>query len=151
MTTGIRFAHTNIVARDWKKLAQFYQKVFACTPIPPRRDLAGGWIERVTGVTKVRIQGIHLRLPGYGDEGPTLEIFQYNRQEERPRVAINRPGFAHIAFSVPNVEAARQAIIEAGGGQVGELVCVDLPGVGTITVVYLSDPEGNIIEVQRWT
>ena len=97
------------------------------------------------------MQGIHLRLPGYGDEGPTLEIFQYSHHEERPSVAINRPGIAHIAFAVPDVEAARQAVIEAGGGQVGTLTRQDVPGVGAVTFVYLTDPEGNIIEIQNWT
>jgi len=150
MVIGARFVHTNIVARDWKRLALFYEQVFGCIPVPPERRLSGQWLERGTGVPDARIEGIHLRLPGLGDDGPTLEIFQYKRQEKRPETAINRPGFAHIAFSVDDVEAARQAVIEAGGGTIGEVVSVEIPGAGEITFVYLTDPEGNIIELQHW-
>jgi hypothetical protein len=56
-----------------------------------------------------------LRLPGYGDNGPTLEIFNYNILEPRPRTAVNRPGFGHIAFSVDDVAAARKTVLAAGG------------------------------------
>ena len=77
-----RFVHTNLNAQDWNKLSQFYQQVFGCIPVPPSRNHAGQWIEDATGVPGAKIRGIHLRLPGYGDNGPTLEIFQYNNQEK---------------------------------------------------------------------
>jgi predicted enzyme related to lactoylglutathione lyase len=93
---------------------------------------------------------MHLRLPGYGSEGPTLEIFQYNHQEERPKTAANRPGFAHVAFAVDDVEDAREAVLAAGGGTLGKLVSVEIAGAGKITLVYMTDPEGNIIELQKW-
>ena len=151
MAIAARFVHTNLIARDWKTLARFYEQVLGCTRLPPERDLAGQWIEDGTGVPDARIRGVHLRLPGYGADGPTLEIFQYNREEERPETAINRPGFAHIAFAVDDVDAARDAVIEAGGGTLGKVVSLEIPGAGNITFVYLTDPEGNIIELQHWS
>ena len=36
-----------------------------------------------------------------------------------------------------------------GGGTVGEVVKVDLPGVGRLEFAYMRDPEGNVIEIQR--
>jgi predicted enzyme related to lactoylglutathione lyase len=150
MTINAKFVHTNLVAKDWRKLAQFYEQVFGCTPVLPERDLSGQWLDDCTGVPNAKIRGVHLRLPGYGDEGPTLEIFQYNHIEERPETTINRPGFAHIAFAVDDVEAAREAVLAAGGSAYGELVTVEISGAGNITVVYLTDPEGNIIELQHW-
>ncbi|MDD4871331.1 MAG: VOC family protein [Kiritimatiellae bacterium] len=145
-----KYKHTNIVARDWRKLAEFYEKFFGCVPIPPERSNAGEWVERCTGVTGAAVRGIHLRLPGYGEDGPTLEIFQYNIAEERPVTAINRPGLAHLAFEVDNVQTAKDAVIAAGGGCVGDMVTTEIPGVGRINLVYLTDPEGNIIELQKW-
>jgi predicted enzyme related to lactoylglutathione lyase len=150
MAIHARFVHTNLIARDWVKLAAFYERVFGCTPVPPERSLAGEWLAKSTGVPGAQIRGIHLRLPGYGDGGPTLEIFQYHRERERPETATNRPGFAHIAFAVDDVQAAYEAVIAAGGGAVGELVSVEIPGAGTIAFVYVTDPERNIIELQRW-
>jgi predicted enzyme related to lactoylglutathione lyase len=145
-----RFAHINIVAQDWRRLAQFYQEVFGCIPVPPERNLSGDWLEKGTGFAGAEIHGIHLRLPGCEKKGPTLEIFQYNIQKNAQQAAINRPGFAHIAFAVDDVEAARDAVIAAGGFRIGELVTVRIPGAGLITFVYVADPEGNIIELQRW-
>jgi len=146
----VRFAHVDLVAQDWKKLVAFYERVFHCTAVPPERDLGGPWLEASTGLEGTRICGLHLRLPGYGDQGPTLEIFQYNRLAERGMPAPNRPGFAHIAFAVDDVEGAREAVIAAGGGSVGEIVTAEIASAGRITLAYVTDPEGNIIELQRW-
>jgi predicted enzyme related to lactoylglutathione lyase len=151
VTIRPKYVHTNLIAKDWKGLAAFYERVFGCIPVPPERDLAGEWLEASTGVPQARIRGIHLRLPGYGDKGPTLEIFQYNHPVEQPRPAVNGPGFAHIAFAVDDVAAARNAVLAAGGGTVGELVSVEISGAGQITFAYVTDPEGNIIELQRWS
>lgn len=145
-----RYRHTNIVAEDWRKLADFYQQVLGCNPVPPERASSDQWVERSTGVPGAEVRGIHLRLPGFGDDGPTLEIFQYNRAEKRLQTAINRPGFAHLAFEVDDVEAARDEVLAAGGGSVGDLVTVEISGAGTITFVYMTDPEGNIFELQKW-
>jgi predicted enzyme related to lactoylglutathione lyase len=94
---------------------------------------------------------MHLRLPGYGDEGPTLEIFSYNILEERPQTAVNRPGFGHIAFQVDDVATAREAVLAAGGHSVGEVVTLQSATGAKVTWCYVTDPEGNIIELQAWS
>jgi predicted enzyme related to lactoylglutathione lyase len=144
------YVHTNIVAADWRRLARFYEEVFGCRPVPPQRDLSGVWLEQSTGVPGARVQGLHLRLPGHGEAGPTLEIFQYNQAAPREGKAINQPGLAHLAFQVEDVAAAKAAVLAAGGGTVGEMVTTAVRGVGTITFAYVRDPEGNIIELQQW-
>jgi predicted enzyme related to lactoylglutathione lyase len=146
-----RYVHTNIVAHDWKELAHFYQEVFGCIPLPPERHLSGKWLEEATAVPDAELQGIHLRLPGYDADGPTLEIFQYNREKEQLEHAVNRPGFAHIAFAVDEVEDALRAVVAAGGSLIGKVISLDVPGAGRVTFVYATDPEGNIIELQRWS
>jgi predicted enzyme related to lactoylglutathione lyase len=150
MPAQARYVHTNLIARDWRRLARFYEQVLGCSPVPPERHLCGPWLEQATGLAGAEIRGIHLRLPGHGDRGPTLEIFEYGPALDRIPAAVNRPGFAHIAFAVEDVPAARQAVLAAGGGEVGTLTTVNVPGAGNITFVYLTDPEGNILELQRW-
>lgn len=145
-----KYRHTNIVAEDWRKVADFYERVLGCKPVPPERASSGQWVERSTGVPGAEVRGIHLRLPGFGDDGPTLEIFEYNNAVKREQTAINRPGFAHIAFEVDDVEAAQDEVLAAGGGCVGDLVTAEITNTGTITFVYMTDPEGNIIELQNW-
>ena len=142
------YLHTNLVATDWQRLARFYEDVFGCTRIPPERNYQGEWLGQGTGVPGAALRGIHLRLPGWGDAGPTLEIFTYEDMPERPEPAANRPGIGHLAFSVPDVAAARQAVLEAGGQDLGEIVQVDVPGRGALRFVYMTEPEGNILELQ---
>ena len=78
----------------------------------------------------------------------TLEVFQYAETVVTPVPAANRAGFGHIAFAVDDVSAAREAVLAAGGGAVGTVEVVAIPGTGTITWTYTRDPEGNIIELQ---
>jgi predicted enzyme related to lactoylglutathione lyase len=146
-----RFGHVNLVAADWRSLADFYQRVFGCVFVPPERDLSGPVLEAGTGIPGATIRGAHLRLPGLGPEGPTLEIFQYGSGPERPVTAINRPGFGHIAFAVSDVAAAREAVLAEGGGVVGEVVTTGTPDGRRVTWTYMTDPEGNILELQAWS
>jgi hypothetical protein len=41
-------------------------------------------------------------------------------------------------------------VIREGGRDLGQLVTLDIPGAGRLTLIYLCDPEGNIVELQRW-
>ncbi len=50
MAIQAKYVHTNLIARDWRALAQFYTQVFGCTPVPPERNLSGEVLERGTGV-----------------------------------------------------------------------------------------------------
>jgi predicted enzyme related to lactoylglutathione lyase len=148
--SGVRYAHTSIVARDWKRLAAFYAQVFQCQPAGPERHNHGPQVEALTGIPGASVRGQHLRLPGHGVDGPTLEIFQYEQPAEGPKPLINRPGLAHLAFQVDDVAATREEILARGGAGYGELQTIQIPGAGTLTLVYMTDPEGNIIELQRW-
>ncbi|MBW2058530.1 MAG: VOC family protein [Deltaproteobacteria bacterium] len=147
---GVVYVHTNLVAGDWRRLAAFYETVFGCRPVPPERDLSGRWLDRATGLAGARISGIHLRLPGHGENGPTLEIFQYASLAGRPATAPNAPGFSHVAFGVDDVAETARAVFDAGGRPVGELVSHEVSGIGLLTFQYVADPEGNIIEIQNW-
>jgi predicted enzyme related to lactoylglutathione lyase len=150
MKSKAEYVHTNLVARNWKNLVRFYIEVFGCTPVYPERDLQGEWIDRLTNMKDTRIRGIHIRLPG-DKNGPTLEIFEYNHKPGTAQSkAINRPGFGHIAFRVDDVQETLDELIRCGGTEYGELVTREIDNLGTITVVYARDPEGNIIELQKW-
>ena len=147
---SISYAHTNIISKNWEKLAKFYQEVFDCIPIPPERNLSGSWLDKGIGGKNVILKGIHLRLPGFGDKGPTLEIYQYEDIKENYPPRPNRKGFGHIAFHVDNVEEIYQKVLLHGGQNLGEITTQDIEGVGKLTFVYMTDPDGNIIEIQNW-
>jgi len=148
---GVRFGHVNIVAADWRRLVDFYRTVFGCEVVPPERNYAGPDLERGTGVAGAALRGAHLRLPGQREDGATLEIYQYGHAEKRPPTAANRPGFAHIAFAVRDVEAAQGEVLSAGGGRVGDIVTLTTADGQRVTWCYVTDPEGNILELQAWS
>jgi predicted enzyme related to lactoylglutathione lyase len=150
MIAGARYTHTNVIARDWRALAAFYESVFGCVPVPPERDYSGPRIEALTGVAGASLRGVHLRLPGAGPDGPTLEIFEYSPLEPGPVPAVNRPGLAHLAFAVDSVEDARSGVIASGGGAVGDVTVLTTATGARVTACYVTDPEGNIVELQSW-
>ncbi len=146
----MKYVHTNIVAKDWKNLSQFYIDVFECKEKPPERNLSGDWLDRATGLTKARLKGMHLILPGFGDDGPTLEIFTYEPMTESEQMMADTKGFSHIAFAVDNVEDIYKRALAHGADALGKATQKKVEGVGTLTFVYFRDPEGNIIEIQSW-
>jgi glyoxylase I family protein len=148
MIAGVRYVHTNLIAQDWQALAEFYHSVFGCEIVPPLRDFPANAVESGTAVPGASLRGAHLRLPGHGPHGPTIEIFTYSKQLDRVPTAANRPGFAHIAFAVRSVVDARAQVIASGGKPVGEIVTVTTAAGAEIMWCYVTDPEGNIIELQ---
>lgn len=151
MISNVRYGHTNLIARDWRALASFYKRVFGCVPVPPERNYSGPDLEAGTGVKGTTLQGVHLRLPGLGPDGPTLEIYSYSVTADEVRPEVNRPGFAHIAFAVPDVAGARAEVIREGGEAVGEIVTLRTSPGARVTWCYVRDPEGNIVELQAWS
>jgi catechol 2,3-dioxygenase-like lactoylglutathione lyase family enzyme len=151
MASGARFAHVNLIADDWRRLGRFYEDVLGCVRVLPERRLEGDGLAAATGVAGAKIQGAHLRLPGYGGAGPTLEIFQYDPRLAGPPAAANQRGWGHVAFAVEDVEAVREAVLAAGGNSVGQVVTLEVSESRAVTFAYVRDPEGNIIELQKWS
>lgn len=146
----MRFAHTNIAAKNWKMLSEFYIKVFDCKIKPPARKLSGYWLDHGTGLKNARLEGVHLLLPGHGDNGPTLEIFSYQNMHDCKPIMANYVGLTHIAFEVDDVEQTLNEAIKNGGQLLGNVTVKAIDGVGELKFVYFRDPEGNIVEIQSW-
>jgi predicted enzyme related to lactoylglutathione lyase len=146
-----RFGHVNLTATDWRRLTAFYTELFGCTLVPPERDIRGAALDAATGLRDAHLAGVHLRLPGHGASGPTLEIFEYDELEPHAGSRVDRPGWGHLAFGVPDVGAAVEAVVAAGGGRVGEVVTTTTADGRSVTWCYATDPEGNIVELQAWS
>ena len=146
-----RFGHVNLIADDWRALADFYISTFGCVFVPPERDYSGTDLSAGTAVPDAALKGAHLRLPGLGSDGPTLEIYQYAHNEPGQAPAANRRGFGHIAFAVDDVPAARESVLAAGGASVGSVVTLQTADGRRVTWCYVADPEGNLVELQAWS
>jgi predicted enzyme related to lactoylglutathione lyase len=146
----MRFAHTNIAAKNWKLLSEFYINVFDCKLKPPERKLSGSWLDQAIGLQNAILEGVHLLLPGHGDDGPTLEIFSYQNMHDRGSIMANVVGLTHIAFEVNDVDQTLDKAIKNGGQLLGAVTEKKIDGVGDLKFVYFRDPEGNIVEIQSW-
>ena len=147
----IRYSHTNLIAKNPGLLIDFYKKALECRSYGQSRDLSGAWLNRLTGIPNAHLVGEHLLLPGYEGHGPTLEIFSYDAVAEGAPGVVNAAGVAHIAFEVDDVSEALARVLSCGGGVIGELVTSTYADGRTISVVYATDPEGNILELQSWS
>jgi glyoxylase I family protein len=148
---GARFGHVNVTSPDWRRLATFYTDVFGCEFVPPERDIWGEHLDAATGLQDAHLTGAHLRLPGYGADGPTIEIFSYDALQAYPGTHVARAGWGHIAFQVPDVQAALEAVRETGGGRLGEVITTRTADGRQVTWCYATDPDGNIVELQAWS
>ena len=79
-----------------------------------------------------------------------LEIFQYGQVESRLPSVANREGLGHLAFAVDDVEAKLANVLANGGSDIGQIVATEIDGVGRLSFCYVADPEGNMIELQKW-
>jgi catechol 2,3-dioxygenase-like lactoylglutathione lyase family enzyme len=148
---GARFGHVNVTSRDWRRLADFYREVFGMEQAGPERDISGTDLDRATGLTGAHLRGAHLRLPGGGDDGPTLEIFSYDTMAPDPGTATpHRAGWGHIAIMVPDVPVAQEAVVAGGGAILGDAVTMATKDGRRLTWGYVTDPDGNILELQTW-
>ena len=126
-------------------------RMFLAVAGSPERHFKGKDLEQGTGIENAQLDGAHLRLPGYDGDGPTLEVFTYNVLDLRPSTSVNRPGLGHIAFVVEDVEKGKEEVLAAGGNAVGEIVTLEVSTGAKVTWCYVTDPEGNVIELQSWS
>ena len=145
-----KYVHTNIVANNWKKLADFYVKVFDCKVVPPIRQYKGKDLEDAVKIKRAKLNGVHLRLPGYNKSGPTLEIFSYHPALKKQNRKVNTSGITHIAFEVDDVHKMQKKVIENNGKKIGKIITLKRSDGKKVTWCYVKDPEGNMIELQKW-
>lgn len=148
----IRLAHVSITAKDLTRLRDFYEKALGFVEARPERGFSGEWLGKGTGIPGAEIKRVHLRLPG-GD-GAHLEIIEYaGAAEDSAPPAADRTGLRHVAFETESPEELarlRKLVLDHGGGELGEISEKEIDGLGTVTFVYMTDPEGNIIELLNW-
>jgi hypothetical protein len=70
----------NIITDDWKRLAEFYIRVFECSPLYPERDLHGNGSKGPLH-QKCAPARYPFKNAGYDESLPTIEILQYEKNE----------------------------------------------------------------------
>lgn len=95
-----------------------------------RWDFRSARLDRATGLTNARLKGARLIFPGYGDDGPTLEIFTYDELIDTGSTMANHLGFTHIAFEVDDVPKTYEAALKHGGQSMGQVTEKEVPDIG---------------------
>lgn len=142
----MRLKHVNLTAHNADSLAAFYREAFGFSERRPPRRLCGEAVSRGNGLPRSEIYAIWLDLND--DTGPFLEIMQYSQMVNRPKPAVNEPGFGHLAFEVGDLTESVGNVLRFGGslqGQITNLGTAETP----FLVVYVRDPEGNILELEQ--
>jgi catechol 2,3-dioxygenase-like lactoylglutathione lyase family enzyme len=142
----MKLTHINLVAKDAKALAAFYQRVFNCEDLRPAKVLSGEKVSRGNGLPNSEILSIWLKFPECN--APFLELHQHKATQDRGRPQVNEPGFGHLSFQVPDIDSIRAEIIAAGGSQLGEITDFG-PSDEPHLIIYMRDPEGNILELEQ--
>lgn len=133
--------HTGIVVHDLESMAKFYRLLGF---VDENRAIEeGSFIEQVVDLTDVKVEWIKMRSP----DGYLLELLQYHTHPNVPRkdkAKSNDLGCSHMAFTVNDIERAREEIVKAGGS-IGNPPATT--SNGKVKVAYCHDPEGVLIEL----
>jgi catechol 2,3-dioxygenase-like lactoylglutathione lyase family enzyme len=137
-----RFDHTSFTVADIERAVAFWRDVMGFTVA----DLSlreGDWLGAVVGVPGARCRIAHLH-----GHGAHLEFIQYlTPAGDDVTGPPNRPGTAHVAFLVEDIEALAARMLEAGASEQGRIArCTSGPAAGC-RAVYLKDPNGIIVEL----
>ncbi|MEL6585658.1 MAG: VOC family protein [Pseudomonadota bacterium] len=142
----MRLTHVNLTARNADRLAAFYRNSFGFSERRPPKRLSGEAVSRGNGLPNSDIRVVWLNVND-GD-GPSLEIMEYSETVNRPKPAVNEPGYGHLAFEVRNLTESVENVLRFGGtlqGEVTNFGTAEAP----ILIVYVRDPEGNILELEQ--
>lgn len=149
MSNKVKYVHTGLIARDWRRMVAFYVEVFGFTRTDNHIDASGEIAEELTNIPEVAIRGTHLGFPGC--PGVTMEILEYAPPAYRAgESAVNDQGFTHLAFEVASIPEVLEKMRAHGCDTLGEEARMECPDGRTLTLVFARDPEGNVIELQSF-
>lgn len=132
-------AHTAIVSPDMPRLLAFYAMLTGQETTRQGSFGPDPKFDRVAGMADVRFDGGWLRL-----SNAELEFWQYHQPQTTPaaRRALNAPGWNHVCFESDDLDADYQRLLALG---------IELHGppqdVGSATVLFGRDPDGNVFEL----
>ena len=131
--------HVGLQVADIERAGAFYEQALGARWLVLPLTFEGAGAEQAMGVP-----GVRLRLAMLAIDGAAIELFEF-LDETAPawarRDAIAR--LPHLAVQVEDTDAAL-ARVEAAGGQ---RVWPAVDRFGKARVIYVTDPDGNVVEL----
>ena len=138
--------HTGITVSNLERALAFWRDVLGFE-LSHRPHQTGDLASEITGVPGAEISIAVLK--GYGHK---IELLEYLAPPDRNQHVDLRPcdvGFAHVAFTVDNLDAVVSAIAGSGWKAAGKPQTLRAgPNAGK-RVVYVRDPDGTTIEFMQ--
>jgi lactoylglutathione lyase len=134
----MKLDHVGLTVGDLDAMSDWYSKAL---------DMQ---VEFEFALDHVDFRGVMLRSAQFsGEAGHRLELLHRPEsvaglQAADPVEAALTRGFGHIAFDVPDVDTAYDALLEAGATDRMSPRPSPEPGV---RMAYVADPEGNLVEL----
>lgn len=134
--------HTSVVVDDIDRAVAFHRDGLGFSISLEARGMAAP-IQQMLGLSDIRCDLVQ------GSSPISRHVLEFIQFYDIPANADRRlpiwPGRSHIAFLVPDLDAAVGAITTAGGRPVGEIT--DFPEGPAI---YCWAPGGGVIEFEQW-
>lgn len=146
-----RIDHVNIVVADLPRMTVFYSQLLGLE-ITREVTIGGEWVESVVGLPDVAADVVYLSPPAGGTR---LELIRYRSPKGHRPAGLQSPntrGLRHLAFAVEDIEATVGALERSGIRTLGPIRVVPdsqvtYEGGARKHLVYLRDPEGNLLEL----
>jgi catechol 2,3-dioxygenase-like lactoylglutathione lyase family enzyme len=138
--------HTGLTVADMDRSLRFWRDAMGMEVVF-QQEKAGGYLEAIVGEPGAHVLMTHL---AFGGEGPRIELFQYlapSGGQHRLRPAD--VGFAHVCVVCDDLDERLERLIAAGATPFSKPVEVDTGVNKGGRSVYLRDPDGHVVELER--
>jgi glyoxylase I family protein len=138
--------HTGLTVSDLERSLLFWRDAMGMEELF-QQEKEGGYLEAIVGEPGAHVRMAHL---AFGGEGPRIELFQYLAPIGGQH--LSRPadlGFAHVCVVCDDLDERLERLIAAGGRPFSEPVEVDTGVNKGSRSVYLRDPDGHVVELER--
>jgi catechol 2,3-dioxygenase-like lactoylglutathione lyase family enzyme len=136
--------HIAVTVSDTRRALDFYCGVLGLEQVE-QHQLAAADVKKANAIENARGQSTRLRAAGTpGILIDLLEFFDLPKESAAVRPGI--VGATHFALSVDDLQGCYEELLSKGVVFDAEPVTFPLE-TGSVTVVFLSDPDGNSIEL----
>lgn len=138
--------HTGLTVADMDRSLRFWRDAMGLEVVF-QQEKAGGYLEAIVGEPGAHVLMTHL---AFGGEGPRIELFQYLAPSGGQH--LSRPadvGFAHVCVACDDLDERLERLVAAGGRPFSKPVEVDTGVNKGGRSVYLRDPDGHVVELER--
>lgn len=144
MISSIR--HVGIVVRNVEASLKFYCDILGLSIYRRHTEQAGGFIDKLVGLDKVKLEWAKLIIP----KGGLIELIQYHSHpdpdvfKDPEPLPSNRLGCSHISLTTGNLSELYIKLAKSGYRCNSEPL---LSPDGKVKILYCHDPDGVILEL----